>query len=624
MRGILVVGLVLGTLKLFGQNNSIFNHGSSDGFYLNGAAQSHLTVSNDIYSHGAGDGHYQAFMAQQALVLNNAIFKHGQGDGQDVDNVVQNMPPGSNTIFAHGQGDGFATSLWWQHIESASNNIYDHGGGDGADIGTVTQPQQDFSNNIFVHSGGDGFFVSSYLQNEAFVNNGIYSHGDGDGADTDSFIQSGQIINNSIFSHNQGDGHHMNEFVQPVEVLNNRIFAHSASDGFDQSSYMQTEQCPVPTSLELSSLSDNDVIIAWDGMTGAVRYQVSWKLKTGPVWSYELAEGNQLSLTGLYAGSEYVVTIRSFCSEDNEARSEWSEYFHFTTTGTPDCSVPEGIGTLSISDQQTTLGWTDNTSAVKYELMYRLQAGLQWTYLSVSQNEVAVQGLHSGTDYVYRVRSYCTEDDALKSDWSSKYYFTTSGPPACHAPATPLASVVSDSEALLSWGIVDDASVYEVIYRIKVSGTWAYTVLADTSLHADGLQSGTDYEFRVRAYCTSDYDLKSDWSEYGWFTTASASVLKADVSARQVQEEGDHFGASRELLVFPNPTAGIFHVVLPLKAENTSVLTLHDFRGNLLLRRQLKGALSEALDLERRAAGVYLVSVYTSDGESFNARISKQ
>ena len=139
-----------------------------------------------------------------------------------------------------------------------------------------------------------------------------------------------------------------------------------------------------------------------------------------------------------------------------------------------------------------------------------------------------VSNLAGNTTGHFRVRSGTGTalTDLSYSDWSGGVSGTTAAPPpatALDAPDNVRSTDRSDDSITLEWDSVDDADTYEVEQR-EPGADWsdancgaddADNVVDDEECVASGLDSGTDYDFRVRAVPADDdaANLVGAWSD---------------------------------------------------------------------------------------------------------------
>ena len=109
-------------------------------------------------------------------------------------------------------------------------------------------------------------------------------------------------------------------------------------------------------------------------------------------------------------------------------------------------------------------------------------------------------------------------------DISNTNFTITSGS-ACGAPSGLASSGVTTSAATVSWTAVSGANSYDVDYKLNSSATWtnAAAGATATSVALSGLTSGSLYDWRVRANCTSGSSAYTQ----AQFTTQSTVTCNA-------------------------------------------------------------------------------------------------
>ncbi len=82
--------------------------------------------------------------------------------------------------------------------------------------------------------------------------------------------------------------------------------------------------------------------------------------------------------------------------------------------------------------------------------------------------------------------------------------FTTLAPPTCGDPTGLQSTSITTSSATVSWTAASNAISYSVDYKLNSSNTWINAVSATTatSINLSSLQSGSLYDWRVRATCS--------------------------------------------------------------------------------------------------------------------------
>ncbi len=125
----------------------------------------------------------------------------------------------------------------------------------------------------------------------------------------------------------------------------------------------------------------------------------------------------------MLAAGEYVVRVRTICGETSSTEVT-------TTFVKPavDCSATPFINSIAISPTTATVRWPRLANAVAYEVGYRLSTSSEYTTITVTQTDAAIQfavitGLTPSTRYAVRVRALCAEGQS--SGYSTERRFAT-------------------------------------------------------------------------------------------------------------------------------------------------------------------------------------------------------
>ena len=234
----------------------------------------------------------------------------------------------------------------------------------------------------------------------------------------------------------------------------------------------------------------------------------------------------------LDAGTTHYLRVRSFIVVmETRYESAWSS--HVTgMTDLPRLPVPTGLTVDADATDHDSIRW--EWVAVAGVDSYDAQFSTSQTFVDTDQifntdkTSHVVHQLDPETNGYLRVRSVVgTGSDARRSEWSDTSTGTTTGPPAATALAAPddvRTTDESEDTIALAWDSVSNAATYVVGQRVS-GGTWgdascggedADNEVGDEECLASGLESGTDYEFRVRAVpssADSDRYNQSPWSD---------------------------------------------------------------------------------------------------------------
>ncbi len=119
--------------------------------------------------------------------------------------------------------------------------------------------------------------------------------------------------------------------------------------------------------------------------------------------------------------------------------------------------------------------------------------------------------------------------------------------PTVSAPSRPTLGAVTASSIGVSWGAPTGAGSYQVRYRRVSSSVWSgpYAVSSGRTYTASGLQTGTEYEFQVRATGDGATRSSSTWS--GWSPSRKATTTRAPGAPTNGSATVDAFDGSLDL-----------------------------------------------------------------------------
>ena len=275
--------------------------------------------------------------------------------------------------------------------------------------------------------------------------------------------------------------------------------------------------CGAPTGLAASSVTTSGATVSWTAISGAVSYDVDYKLTTSGTWTNAATAtaSTSVAISGLTASTTYDWRVRTNCSSSSSAYTA----AQFTTASVPVCNAPSGLAASSITTSGATVSWTAVSGAVSYDVDYKLTTSGTWTNAATAtgSTSVAISGLSSSTTYDWRVRTNCS----FGSSGYTAAQFTTASVVVCNAPSGLASSGVTSSAATVSWTAVSGALNYDVDYKLTSSGTWtnAATATASTSVAISGLAASSTYDWRVRTNCSGGSGSYSA----AQFTTGAAS-----------------------------------------------------------------------------------------------------
>lgn len=324
-----------------------------------------------------------------------------------------------------------------------------------------------------------------------------------------------------------------------------RVRTNCSAGSTSYTSAQFTTLCNVaPSGLAASSVTNSSATLSWSAATGAVSYDVDYKLTSSGTWTNAATATSSTSviISSLSTGVQYDYRVRANCSVGSTSYTS----AQFTTSCSP---APSGLSAGSITISSATLSWSAMSGANNYDVDYKASSSGTWINIATAttSTSVGLSGLGYSTSYDYRVRANC----AVGATSYSSAQFTT-GIPSCNNPSGLSSASVTTSSATISWDAVSGASNYDVDYKASSSGTWINAVTATTSTSVDlsGLNYSTTYDWRVRTNCiygnTSGYSTSQfttsipDCNAPTALNSGSITVSSATVSWAAVTGAGTY------------------------------------------------------------------------------------
>ena len=155
--------------------------------------------------------------------------------------------------------------------------------------------------------------------------------------------------------------------------------------------------------------------------------------------------------------------------------------------------------------------------------------------IAVDATVYTFTGLTPETVYEYRARRIC--DSTSASNWAQGSFITTELP--CVAPMGFAASNIEMTSATVAWtDSLNNQEAWKVTYGYgNDASAWDTIDVTTASVNLSGLYSNTEYTVRVRAYCSVEADVYSEWSEGFTFRTATCEGV-SNITASGVSTSG--------------------------------------------------------------------------------------
>jgi hypothetical protein len=378
--------------------------------------------------------------------------------------------------------------------------------------------------------------------------------------------------------------------------------------------------CGAPAGLASSAITTTSATVSWTAVSGAVSYDVDYKLTSTSTWTNAATAttATSVAISGLTASTVYDWRVRTNCASASSAYTA----AQFTTAAVPVCNAPSGLASSGISTTGATVSWSAVSGALNYDVDYKLTSASTWTNAATATTatSVAISGLTATTVYDWRVRTNCS----FGSSGYSAAQFTTSAPFVCNAPSGLAASAITSSTATVSWSAVSGAVNYAVDYKLNTSSTWtsAATATASTSVALSGLVASSLYDYRVSTNCGANG--ASGFSS-AQFTTTAASVCGTAFEPNETQATAAAISSGVTNSAAISTSTDIDYYKITTTASSNIVynlvgpsgvdydMTIYNSAGTQIGSGAGSTA-TETVSLSSQAAGTYYIKVFGYNG----------
>jgi hypothetical protein len=293
------------------------------------------------------------------------------------------------------------------------------------------------------------------------------------------------------------------QYFYRVRVTNNGDFSNS------QVPATQVAVLTTPSVPELSSTAEqNSISLSWEASHGATQYRL--ELATDENFEHKVAgyedrivTSTTVHVAGLISGIVYYARIRS------ENASGVSAYSGIRVQVTL-AMAPQSLTVSGVRPSLFNLTWDAVTGVTRYRLDVATDINFNsllegYSGLTLTENQIQISSLHSGTPYFIRVRS---ENDAGNSPYAQAFVITLPDAPVPQTEAT-------QTEIDVTWNLLTGATQYRIEVAedqdfVNVVPGYDDKVVNGNSITVVGLAPGTSYYIRMRAENTtglSDYSL---------------------------------------------------------------------------------------------------------------------
>ena len=271
--------------------------------------------------------------------------------------------------------------------------------------------------------------------------------------------------------------------------------AYSASASFTTT----IDPCSVPTGLSASSITTGSAILNWAVVSGAISYNIQYRLTGTSLWATTSSAISSVTLSGLTPGTTYEFQVQAVCSAGPGAYSSTSSF----VTTIIFCPVPAGLAASHFSETITLLTWTASAGAISYSIHYRQSGTTTWNYRTASVNSIPITGLTPGITYEFQIQAICSGTDS-----SGYSIILTSFPTSVSNPT----STVSDAQSLSVYPnpVINEATISYYLSSAENVSIRVYNMVGQeiSTVQNENIQQAGEYKNNVLISAPGVYFIK--------------------------------------------------------------------------------------------------------------------
>jgi Subtilase family/Secretion system C-terminal sorting domain/Fibronectin type III domain len=408
--------------------------------------------------------------------------------------------------------------------------------------------------------------------------------------------------------------------------------------------------CPRPLTPSVSSKNSNAAVIQWTDLGSGSGYVVQYKRATDSWLTVTTLNflNSTASLTGLTASTNYVVRVRSNCSDFDGGACiiNYSPELPFTTWAVPSCPTPTTPSVLDVTTGSANVSWVTVAGVQSYNLEYKTAASASnaWKIITgITTTNRVITGLLSNTSYDIRIKAICSA--TLLNTVSATVNFTTSALPCTdiepnetNATAKKIA-LNTDTKAKIAtaadvdwYRVTTTDGILIVTLRDLPANYNLYLYDASNVLKAASTQLGNANETLQWQVSVGNYYIKVV-GVLGSFNANNCYILRAnmangdifDAGIMQLRSQTSNSSTSNTLVdplsktgldmtVFPNPTTtDQFSININSDEIGQASLTIFDMMGRAVwVNQELmleRGQTLQPIDFSKQNNGLYMVQI---------------
>ena len=401
--------------------------------------------------------------------------------------------------------------------------------------------------------------------------------------------------------------------------------------------------CGAPSGLASSAITTSGATLSWTAVSGAVNYDVDYKLTSASTWTNAVTAttSTSVAVSGLTASTVYDWRVRTNCSGGSSAYTA----AQFTTAAAASCGTVTGLTSSAVTSGGATVSWTPLSGALNYDVDYKANTSSTWISAAAgtTSTSTSITGLSAGTLYDWRVRANCS---GATGAYSAAQFTTTVAstcatafePNETQATAAAISSGVANSAAIststdvdyfkitttatsnIAYSLAGPSGVDYDLYVYNSSGTQlgsSETSTATESVSLTNQAAGTYYIkvagyngansatcYTITATATTATGCQSSYDNVSNGTTSGAATIPFNTDVTGLISPS----ADVDNYKFVITTAGTITVTLKTLPADYDLKLLNS-AGTQVAISQKSGTTSESISYTA-AAGTYYAQVY--------------
>lgn len=270
-----------------------------------------------------------------------------------------------------------------------------------------------------------------------------------------------------------------------------------------------------PDNLILIKLSETSINLSWKDTSVKVDGYEIWRKLVfyGEYFKLLIVSGDVFNINdeNLEPGRMYSYKIRGYNQFGFSPFSEEINNFGVGSSG--DLYSPTNLISVARGSRLVRLNWRDNSNNENYFAVERKKAGEEFVKVgmvnrNVTQYADSINGLESGGEYYYRIKSFSNSDSAWSNEsYAQTYWYDLS------RPENLMGIYLGEGKIVLSWDDNDNTNtIFEIERKSKPDEDFISiaTIPGNQNSFLDqNLQTNSFYIYRVRS---SDGVYLSDYS----------------------------------------------------------------------------------------------------------------